>query len=286
MTGDGANDAPAIRLADVGIALGRRGTTAAQSAADMVVLDDRIETLVEAVIEGRALWGSVRDAVAMLVGGNLGEIVFTVLGSVVTGTPPINARQLLLVNLLTDALPALAIAARRPTRIRPEQLLDEGPDRSLGDALTRAVVANALGATAATGTSWLLARAMGPPAWARSVAMATLIGTQLGQALTAGGRDPVVLVSVVGSVAILVVVVQTPGLGTFFGCMPLGPIGWSLAIGNAAAGTLICRVAPSLLPGQLLGSTPDTPPAEHPGDDPSAREPSDAPMGEPQPPDE
>ncbi len=164
-------------------------------------------------------------------------------------------------------------------------MLDEGPDRSLGDALTRAVVANALGATAATGTSWLLSRTVGPAPWARSVAMATLIGTQLGQALTAGGRDPVVLVSVVGSPAILVVVVQTPGLGTFFGCMPLGPVGWSLAIGNAAVGTLISRAAPSLLADHLRGSAShEAPMADPPGSAPSARQPSDAAEGDDQQP--
>jgi cation-transporting ATPase I len=256
MTGDGANDAPAIRLADVGIALGRRGTTAAQSAADMIVLDDRIETLVQAVIEGRALWGSVRDAVAMLVGGNIGEIAFTVLGSAISGVPPMNARQLLLVNLLTDALPALAIAARRPSRVSPASLLQEGPDRSLGDPLTRAVIGNAVGVTVATGSAWLVARFLGPPAWARSVAMSALIGTQLGQALSVAGNDPIVMISAVGSVGVLVLVVQTPGVGTFFGCTPLGPLGWSLALGCAAAGATISRIVPGVLPEHILGDPP------------------------------
>src|SRR5262249_59590642 len=77
VTGDGANDAPAIKLADVGVALGLRGTNAAKEAADIVVTDDRIESITEAIVEGRAMWSSVRDAIALLLGGNLGEIVFT-----------------------------------------------------------------------------------------------------------------------------------------------------------------------------------------------------------------
>ncbi|MFC9635793.1 HAD-IC family P-type ATPase [Streptomyces mirabilis] len=73
MTGDGADDAPAIRLADIGIALGARATPAARAAADLLVTDDRLETVLDALVEGRAMWASVRQALAILVGGNLGE---------------------------------------------------------------------------------------------------------------------------------------------------------------------------------------------------------------------
>jgi cation-transporting ATPase I len=136
VTGDGANDAPAIRLADIGIALGRRGTNAAKEAADLIVTDDRIETIIDAILEVRAMWASVRDAIAVLLGGNLGEIAFTVGTGLLPGSSPLNARQLLLINLLTDMLPSTALAIRPPTRTSPEQLLHEGADKSLGSPLT------------------------------------------------------------------------------------------------------------------------------------------------------
>jgi cation-transporting ATPase I len=137
MTGDGSNDAPAIRLAHVGIALGTRATPAAREAADLTVLDDHIETIVDAIGEGRTMWASVRDAVAVLAGGNLGEIMFILGGSLVAGVPPLGARQLLLVNLLTDVAPALAIAVRPPADHDIESLLREGPDRALASVRAR-----------------------------------------------------------------------------------------------------------------------------------------------------
>src|SRR5262249_2928259 len=177
----------AIRLADAGIALGDRANAAARQTADIVVVDDRIETIVDAVIEGRAMWQSVRDAVAILVGGNLGELGFTLLGAALTGAAPINARQLLLVNLLTDMAPALAIALREPRDLSPETLLHSGPDASLGRDLTTQIAirasATALGAT----TAWGVARFTGTPGRARTVALAAPVATQPRQTADAGG---------------------------------------------------------------------------------------------------
>lgn len=247
MTGDGANDAAAIRLADAGIALDGRGTDAARANADLIVVDDRLETIVDAVVEGRAMWESLRKAVAILVGGNLGEIGFILAGSAFGGTSPLSARQLLLVNLLTDMAPALAIALRAPSDVSPESLLHAGPDASLGTSLTRDIAvragATALGATGA----YAAARFTGSPARARSVGLVALVGTQLGQTVIAGGPSPIVLGATAVSVGALVGVVQTPGISQFFGCTPLGPVGWATAVGSSAAATGASIIVPDLV---------------------------------------
>lgn len=237
MTGDGANDAPAIRLADAGIALGARATSSARSAADLVVADDRIETIIDAIVEGRAMWPSVRDALAILVGGNLGEVTFTLAATALTGRSPLSARQLLTVNLLTDLLPAMAIALRPPGRLSPESLLHEGPEASLGTALARDIAVRAAATAGGATVAWLTARATGPAARAGTVGLIALIGTQLGQTAVAGGTSPVVLGSVAISAAALAGIVQTPGVSQFFGCVPLDPVGWAVALGAASVAT-------------------------------------------------
>ncbi|WP_018385653.1 cation-translocating P-type ATPase [Wenjunlia vitaminophila] len=239
MTGDGANDAPAIRLADVGIALGRRGSPAATAAADLVVGDDRLETVISALMEGRAMWTSVRAALSVLIGGNFGEIAFTVLTSALTGGAPLNARQFMLVNLLTDLAPALAIAIRRPSTQVGERLLSEGPDRSLGTALTNEVLLRATATATGATLAWAGARLTGRNRRSSTVALAALVGTQLSQTMLTGGLDRKVLVASLGSAALLAGVIQTPGVSHFFGCTPLGPVGWGIALGSVASATAL-----------------------------------------------
>ena len=255
MTGDGANDAPAIRLADAGLAVGANATAAARAAADVIITDERIETIVDAIIEGRAMWASVREALAILLGGNLGEIGFTVAASGLTGRAPLSSRQLLLVNMLTDVAPSMAIAVRPPRNRSYDDLAAEGPDRSLGASLNRAIALRAVTTAAGAGAAWGIASLTGGPKRAGTVSLVSLVGTQLGQTLTAGGVHPSVLAASVGSAAILVAIVQTPGVSQFFGCTPLDPLAWSTAAGAAATATTLAAVLPPAV-GFLRRSSP------------------------------
>lgn len=248
MTGDGANDAPAMRLADVGLAIGRRCTPAARDAADVVIADDRIETIVHAIVEGRALWAAVRDALGILLGGNIGEILFTAGAAVVTGRSPLNARQILLVNLLTDIAPALTIAVRPPARITPAQLAAEGPDLSLAAPLRRAIMLRALTTAGGATAAYAVASVTGRPHRASTIALVALVGSQLGQTVISSYRHPTTVIAAAGSAGILAVIVQTPGLSNMFGCTPLGPFGWVTAVGSSAAATVASAIIQPLLP--------------------------------------
>ncbi|MEW1995274.1 HAD-IC family P-type ATPase [Streptomyces coelicoflavus] len=242
MVGDGANDAAAIRAADIGVGISARGSAAARNAADLVVTGDDLLVLVEAVREGRALWHSVADAIAILIGGNAGEVGFGILGTVLGGAAPLSTRQMLLVNLFTDLFPAMAVAVTKTGDPEQEEADAGAPlgTAVLGEPLLRQIrhraLTTALGATAA----WLFGRfTPGTERRSTTMALCAVVGTQLAQTLADRRDSRLVQVTSLGSAAALVALVMTPGASRLFGCTPLGPVAWTgvaAAIALALAG--------------------------------------------------
>jgi cation-transporting ATPase I len=249
MAGDGANDAAAIRLADVGVGMAARGSTSARSAADLVLTDPDVGLVIDAVVEGRAMWRRVRDAVAVLLGGNAGEILFTLVGTALSGHAPISTRQFLVVNMFTDLLPSMAMALAPTPSEGSERagMLASGPP-SLGAPLLEDIGFRGTVTSLSALAAWLVGCFTGGRRRAGTMGLATLVGAELGQTLLLGGRDPLVLATSLGSALVLAAVIQIPGISTFLDCTPLGPVAWSVVLGCSAAGTLVSAVLPRLFP--------------------------------------
>jgi magnesium-transporting ATPase (P-type) len=247
MVGDGANDAAAIRAATVGIGVVGHGSDPARTAADVVLLDGRIEALMDALEEGRQLWQRVQAAVAVLLGGNAGEVGFAIIGTALTGNSPLNTRQLLLVNMLTDALPATALAVSPPN---DPVTGGHGPDPA---ELWRTVAVRGVTTAGAATAAWALASVTGRRQRAATVALVALVSAQLGQTLL-DSHDRLVVLTAAGSLGAMATLISIPGISQLLGCTTLGPLGWAQALGTASAATIAAALLPRVVP--ALGQRP------------------------------